>query len=130
MNLNSLPDDILSIINNNLSKYNSRKLNTTIKMPLHIGNEIKSIVKKSAYRVNLQMLLIVNIRKHFKTLHDYIKSYFLYSDRLGNFRRYNDTCLYYAPFVQYGMCRFCSGLRHQHKYYKMIDIYNELMYIF
>ena len=40
--------------------------------------------------------------------------------------RYKDICLY-SPHVQYGPCRFCMKNLNEHKYYKMINIYLELI---
>ena len=124
--LNNLPDDIILHIISLTNKH--RLMNTTLKLSHDIRNTINTKLTKTKYRLTLIIKLNYDIRLLFKILHNNVKSYFNFiSDRSICINRFNNRCLYYAPVIQYGTCRYCDQQRGDHKYIKLMNIYHLLM---
>ena len=130
--ITSLPEDIQEIIVNYLHPGKKRLLNSSIILPEHISYPITNTVRINGRRIILAHLLKNHIKKLFTTLGAYLPSYtYSLCSYSSLYLPYNDECLMFSPKNQHNpRCRFCGKYRAHHKYWKMMNIYFQLNYIF
>lgn len=124
--LDNLPDDLISTIIDFLPDNKKRLINTTIIIPEYERNIIKKRQQFASNQLKMYIKLLYFTKLNIRTLDMYLATYFRACHTSGSYKKYRGECLMYAPFVQYGMCRFCSNLRHQHRYSKMMDVYMKI----
>ena len=117
MNIISLPDDMISNIISLLPNNKQRIYNTTVILP----NSDRLRIKHRLIRSMLYIKLSFHIKYLFRRLQ---MSLFAIGGPLGWF--YNNKCLYYSPYIQYGLCRFCNQHLYQHRYTKMMRIFHSI----
>lgn len=122
--LNTLPNEISSIIINMLPIYNKRIFFITC----NENSKDKEIYIK-LLRIKLYIKIKLQIKKLFNTLSHYLLTYdyMLYNYSTGYYP-FNNQCLIYAPINQKKyLCRYCKNNRASHKYIYMMRIYNEIV---
>lgn len=124
--LTLIPDDVLSTILCYLPNNKKRLFNTAILLPEYERNNIKSRQQFASNQIKLYIKVSYLAKLQISTINMYIATYFTACHSRGRFKKYKGECLMYAPFIPYGMCRFCSDYRNKHKYVKMIDTYRTL----
>ena len=125
MNLFYLPCDIKYYINQQFLDTNKiRLLNTCGFYNKAQETIIKENIKISKNKILLYFLIKHKQMKLFRKIKETLDYHFI--NHLGGMISFNDSCLMYAPHVQYGPCRFCMKNLDQHKYNKMINLYLKL----
>ena len=125
MNLFYLPCDIKYYINKQFLDTNKiRLLNTCGFYNKAQETIIKENIKISKNKILLYFLIKHKQMKLFRKIKETLDYHF--TNHLGGIISFNDSCLMYAPHVQYGPCRFCMKNLDQHKYNKMINLYLKL----
>jgi hypothetical protein len=128
MHILDLPDDIIDYIQNNfLNNSHKRLLNTTgfyRNNPL-LQRQINDFIINKTYILNLFFLIKFHQINLFRKIKKTLDYHFM--NHLGGMISFNDSCLMYAPHIQYGPCRFCMKHLSRHKYNKMINLYLRLV---
>ena len=125
MNLFYLPCDIKYYINQHFLDTNKIRLLNTC----GFYNKAQETIIKRNIKINKNKILLYFLIKHkqmklFRKIKETLDYHFI--NHLGGMISFNDSCLMYAPHVQYGPCRFCMKNLDQHKYNKMINLYLKL----
>ena len=122
--LTEIPEDILyNLLVNNLTFKDIRLLNTSSRhmLPQKENKKIVDTVYLSANRIKLFIILFNNKKILFRKIDRILNRHFKYN--FNGMITFNNKCLLYAPFTQYGTCRFCGKNLAEHKYVKMMKIY-------
>lgn len=125
--LTEIPQDILyNLLANNLTFTDIRLLNTASRhiLPQKENKKIVNRIYLAANRIKLFIILLNNKKLLFRKIDRILNRHFKYN--FNGMISFNSSCLLYAPFTQYGKCRFCEKNSAEHKYIKMMRIYLEL----
>jgi len=130
--ITNLPEEIQEAIMNHLHPGKRRLLNSSVILPEYITRQMADTIRTNAMRITLATLLKKHINKLFTTLDAYLHSYTYSLCNYGSlYLSYNDECLMFAPKHQHNpCCRFCGKYKAHHKYWKMMNVYFQLKFIF
>ena len=104
-----------------LDFHHLRLLNTTGILPENYNKRVTNKLVKLANQIKLTYMLTKSRKVLFRDIDRTLNRHFTYN--FTGQMSYNNTCLLYSPFTQYGICRFCCKQRIYHKYDKMMNIY-------
>ena len=120
-----LPNDIIYNILKSCYIGNHRQLIISNNELYNNYYELKNGISIKILRIKLWLKIMIHKRKLFRDINYIFNKHFRFD--FSGIMRYRDICLLYSPHVQYGPCRFCMKNLNEHKYYKMIKIYLELI---
>lgn len=125
MLLLELPNDLIYNILKKCYIAKQRQLMITNNEIYNNNNELKNEITIKILRIKLWLKIMIQKRKLFRDINYILNRHFTLN--FCGMMRYKDICLLYSPHVQYGPCRFCMKNLNEHKYYKLMNIYLELI---